>query len=166
MRNSVLAGVATAVTAASLALGSASLAAAHAFRPSSGGGIARGSITVTSFSSQTVATSPDGTKFQDNTLGQVYRGGITGTGPLVSAEIVHPDGTATFVGSEFITCALAGRSGTLLLTDVGTVDGTVVRGTWTIAGGLGGLAGIAGTGSFVATLGQGATYVLRFHFAG
>ena len=77
---------------------------------------------------------------------------------------MQPNGDATFVGSEFISCRIAGRSGTLLLNDVGTVQGTVVRGTWTIVGGLGGLSGIKGRGSFVASLGQGATYVLHYHF--
>jgi Protein of unknown function (DUF3224) len=154
--------------AAAILLG-ASLAAsapsaALAAQGSPHGGTAQGTITVTSFTSRTVATAPDGTKFEDNTVGQIYSGGVTGTGPLEAVEILRPDGNATFVGSEFITCRLAGRSGTLLLDDVGTVHGTVVHGTWEIVGGLGGLAGIQGRGSFAASLGKGATYVLHFHF--
>lgn len=137
---------------------------AQAAQRSPHSGTARGMIKVTSFASRTVATSPDGTKFEDNTVGQIYSGGITGTGPLEAVEILRPNGNATFVGSEFITCKLAGRSGTLLLNDVGIVHGTVVHGSWKIVGGLGGLAGIRGRGSFVANLGQGAEYVLHFHF--
>jgi hypothetical protein len=121
-------------------------------------------ITVISFTSRTVTTSPDGTKFEDNTVGQTYAGGVSGTGPLEAVEILRPDGNATFVGSEFITCSIAGRSGTLLLNDAGTVRGTAVQGTWTIVGGLGGLSGIRGRGSFVASLGSGATYTLHYHF--
>ena len=80
-------------------------------------------------------------------------------------EILRPDGSATFVGSEFITCSIAGRSGTLLLNDAGMVQGTIVHGTWTIVGGLGGLSGIRGRGSFVVSLGTGATYVLHYRFS-
>jgi hypothetical protein len=163
MRNSVRVRVATAVLVASLTPLAVPAQALGAQR-SPGGGVARGSIVVTAFRSTTEATAPDGTKFEDNIITQTYTGDVMGHGPLISAEILRPNGDATFVGSEFIACRLAGRNGTLLLTDVGTVRGAVVRGTWKIVGGLGGLTGISGRGSFVANLGKGATYVLRFHF--
>jgi hypothetical protein len=127
-------------------------------------GTVQGTITVTLFTSRTVATAPDGTKFEDNTVDQIYSGGVTGTGPLEAVETLGLDGDATFVGSEFITCSLAGRSGTLLLNDIGTLRGTAVEGSWTIVGGLGGLTGIRGRGSFVADLGKGAQYTLHFDF--
>jgi Protein of unknown function (DUF3224) len=162
MRRIVLVRAAAVLLVISLAAGVSSTAQADQRSPRSG--TARGTIKVTSFTSRTVAASPDGTKFEDNTVDQIYSGGVTGAGPLEAVEILRPDGNATFVGSEFITCSLAGRRGTLLLNDVGIVQGTVVHGSWKIVGGLGGLAGIRGRGSFIANLGQGATYVLHFRF--
>jgi len=67
----------------------------------------------------------------------------------------RPDATADYVGLQRITGTLAGRSGTFVLSTVGTFDGQEASGTWTVLAGSGTdeLAGLTGTGTFSAPSG-------------
>ncbi len=52
-------------------------------------------------------------------------------------QAAREDGSASFVGIERVTGAVAGRSGTFLLQDAGTVDGNIVSGDWFVIPGSG-----------------------------
>ena len=76
------------------------------------------------------------------------------------------DGSASFVGIERITGTLGGRTGTFLLQDAGTVQGSIVSGDWFVipGSGTGQLAGLRGEGGFRANLGEGAQVHLDYWF--
>lgn len=95
-----------------------------------------------------------------------FSGDIAGEGVVEFLQAARPDGSASFVGIERVAGSLAGRQGTFLLQDAGTVDGNVVSGEWfVVAGsGTGGLAGLRGTGGFRANLGEGAEVHLDYWF--
>ena len=65
-----------------------------------------------------------------------------------------------------MTGELAGREGTFVLQDAGTVDGSIVSGDWFVVpgSGTGQLAGLRGDGGFRANLGEGAEVHLDYWF--
>ena len=65
-----------------------------------------------------------------------------------------------------MTGTVAGRTGTFLLQDAGTVQDNIVNGAWFIIPGsaTGRLAGLRGTGGFRANLGEGAQVYLVYWF--
>jgi hypothetical protein len=67
---------------------------------------------------------------------------------------------------ERVTGSLAGKEGTFVLQDAGTVQGNVVSGEWFVVpgSGTGQLAGLRGTGGFRANLGEGAQVHLDHWF--
>jgi hypothetical protein len=95
-----------------------------------------------------------------------FSGDITGDGVVEFLQAARPDGPASFVGIERVTGTLAGREGTFLLQDAGTVAGNVVSGDWFVipGSGTGGLAGLRGEGGFRANLGEGAQVHLDYWF--
>ena len=88
-----------------------------------------------------------------------FSGDLTGTGQATFLQVVADDGSASFVGVERFTGSLAGREGSFVLQDQGTLtaDGKVA-GNWFVVPGSGteGLAGLRGEGGFQAELGQSA----------
>jgi hypothetical protein len=95
-----------------------------------------------------------------------FSGDIEGDGVVEFLQASRPDGTASFVGIERVTGTIAGRSGTFLLQDSGTVEGGIVSGDWFVVPGSGteGLAGLRGTGGFRANLGENADITLDYYF--
>jgi hypothetical protein len=95
-----------------------------------------------------------------------FSGDIEADGVVEFLQAARPDGTASFVGIERVTGTIAGRSGTFLLQDSGTVEGGIVSGDWFVIPGSGteGLAGLRGTGGFRADLGEGAEVTLDYYF--
>ena len=95
-----------------------------------------------------------------------FAGDIEGDGTVEFLQASHADGSASFVGIERISGTLAGRAGTFLLQDAGTVEGTVVSGAWFVVpgSGTGELTGLRGTGGFRADLGDGAAVTLDHWF--
>ena len=95
-----------------------------------------------------------------------FAGDITGDGVVEFLQAALPDGSASFVGIERVTGSLAGREGTFLLQDAGTVAGDVVNGDWFVVpgSGTGQLAGLRGEGGFRANLGEGAQVHLDYWF--
>jgi Protein of unknown function (DUF3224) len=95
-----------------------------------------------------------------------FRGDIEADGVVEFLQAAQADGTASFVGIERVTGAIAGRSGTFLLQDSGTVSGGIVSGDWFVVpgSGTGELAGLRGTGGFRANLGEGAEVTLDYYF--
>ncbi len=95
-----------------------------------------------------------------------FVGDIEGSGVVEFLQAQAADDAASFVGIERVSGKLAGRKGTFLLQDQGTLDGTTVSGTWFVIPGSGtdGLESLRGEGSFTAQLGQGADIALDYWF--
>jgi hypothetical protein len=87
-----------------------------------------------------------------------FSGDIEGDGVAEFLQVSGADGSASFVGVERVTGTVAGRAGTFVLQDAGTVAGNVVNGEWFVVpgSGTGDLVGLRGTGGFQANLGEGA----------
>jgi Protein of unknown function (DUF3224) len=79
---------------------------------------------------------------------------------------VRNDESASFVGIERVTGSIAGRSGSFLLQDAGTLEGNIVKGDWFVipGSGAGELSGLRGEGGFEAELGQHASITLDYWF--
>ncbi len=97
---------------------------------------------------------------------ETFEGDIEGQGEVYFVQAARPDGTASFVGQERVTGSLAGRTGSFVFQDAGTLEGSLVRGTWFVVpgSGTGGLAGLRGEGGFEAELGQHAQITLDYWF--
>jgi hypothetical protein len=95
-----------------------------------------------------------------------FSGDIQGDGVVEFLQAARGDGSANFVGIERVTGRVAGRQGTFLLQDAGTVEGNIVSGEWFVVpgSGTGELAGLRGTGGFRANLGEGAQVHLDYWF--
>jgi DNA-binding MarR family transcriptional regulator len=95
-----------------------------------------------------------------------FIGDIQGDGVVEFLQAARADGSASFVGIERVRGTVAGRQGTFLLQDAGTVAGNVVSGEWFVVpgSGTGQLAGLRGTGGFRANLGEGAQAHLDYWF--
>ena len=95
-----------------------------------------------------------------------FSGEIEGDGVAEFLQAGRADGSASFVGLERVTGKLAGKQGTFVLQDAGTVEGNVVSGEWfVVAGsGTGELEGLRGTGGFRANLGENAQVHLDYWF--
>lgn len=95
-----------------------------------------------------------------------FVGDIVGEGTARMLQTLRADGSASFVAVERVVATLDGRSGTFVLQDEGTLEGTRVKGTWFVVGGsgTGDLAGLRGEGGFEAELGRHAGYTLSYWF--
>ncbi len=94
-------------------------------------------------------------------------GGIAGHGSAEWLMCYREDTTADFVGLQTIEGTLDGRSGSFVVSSVGTFDGTQAGGQWTVlaGSGRGGLAGITGDGAFQAPHGSPASFRLSYELA-
>jgi hypothetical protein len=97
---------------------------------------------------------------------EVFSGDIQGDGVVEFLQAANADGSASFVGIERVTGSVAGRSGSFLLQDQGTVTGSIVEGDWFVVpgSGTGDLAGLRGDGGFRANLGEDAQVHLDYWF--
>ena len=95
-----------------------------------------------------------------------FSGDISGDGVVEFLQAARADGSASFVGIERVTGTIAGRNGTFLLQDAGTVQDNIVSGDWFVipGSGTGKLAGLRGEGGFRANLGEGAQVHLDYWF--
>ena len=97
---------------------------------------------------------------------ETFTGDIEGDGVVEFLQAGHADGSASFAGIERVTGRLAGRQGTFLLQDAGTVQDNIVSGDWFVVpgSGTGQLTGLRGEGGFRANLGEGAQVHLDYWF--
>jgi hypothetical protein len=95
-----------------------------------------------------------------------FSGDMAGAGVAEFLQAARADGPASFAGIERVTGTVAGRNGTFLLQDAGTVQDNIVSGDWFVipGSGTGELAGLRGTGGFRANLGEGAQVHLDYWF--
>ena len=133
-----------------------------------GGQRARASavITVHKYEPSAYDEAADGPVLTRIHVQESFTGGIDGDGVAEFLQAGRADGSASFVGIERVTGTLAGRAGTFLLQDAGTVEGSIVSGEWFVipGSGTGQLAGLRGEGGFRADLGEGAQVHLDYWF--
>jgi hypothetical protein len=129
-------------------------------------GRAEGTIEVKTYEPTPYDTPAEGPTLNEIRVTETFKGAIEGDGSVRFLQASHQDGSASFCGIERVVGTLAGRSGSFLLQDEGTLVGTRVEGRWfVVAGsGTGHLAGLTGSGTFTAELGQHAHYVLDYSF--
>jgi hypothetical protein len=97
---------------------------------------------------------------------ETFSGEIEGVGVVRFLQAIRDDGSASFVGIERVTGAIAGRTGSFLLQDTGTLEGSTVKGDWFVVpgSGTGELSGLRGEGGFEAKLGEQASITLDYWF--
>jgi hypothetical protein len=127
---------------------------------------AAGTIIVKSYEPTPYEQPSDAPSLVEIHVTEDFSGDITAAGTVRFLQAARADGSASFCGIERVVGALAGRNGSFLLQDAGTVAGNVVSGTWFVvpASASGELAGLRGEGSFEAELGQNARWTLDYWF--
>jgi hypothetical protein len=95
-----------------------------------------------------------------------FSGDIEGHGVARFLQASLADDAASFVGLERVTGRIGDRSGTFVLQDEGTLEGTTVSGRWFVVPGSGTaeLEGLRGEGGFTAQVGEGADVTLDYWF--
>ena len=123
-------------------------------------------ITVHTYQPASYETPADGPSLVRIHVEEAFAGDIEGAGVVEFLQAAQADGSASFVGIERVIGAVAGRSGSFLLQDSGTVTGNVVAGDWFVVpgSGTGELAGLRGEGGFRANLGENAEVHLDYWF--
>ena len=123
-------------------------------------------ITVHTYQPASYETPADGPSLVRIHVEEAFAGDIEGAGVVEFLQAAQADGSASFVGIERVTGAVAGRTGSFLLQDSGTVTGNVVSGDWFVVpgSGTGELAGLRGEGGFRANLGENAEVHLDYWF--
>jgi uncharacterized protein DUF3224 len=99
-------------------------------------------------------------------VAESFSGDIEADGEVEFLQAGHADGSGSFVGIERVTGTLAGRQGTFLPQDAGTIKDNIVSGDWFVVpgSGTGQLTGLCGEGGFRANLGEGAQVHLDYWF--
>jgi hypothetical protein len=93
-------------------------------------------------------------------------GDFEGHGVATFLQMIRADGSASFIGLERVDATIAGRQGTFVVQNKGTVRGSAVSGTWAVVphSGTGALAGLRGEGEFTAELGRSGQVSLDYWF--
>src|SRR5579859_5170596 len=120
-------------------------------------GRADGRIEVKTYEPKEYEGSADGgPKLVEIHVTETFSGDIQGEGKVRFLQAARADGSASFVGIERVTGSLAGRKGSFLLQDSGTLVGETVSGEWFVipGSGTGELRGLCGEGGFKAKLGE------------
>jgi hypothetical protein len=129
---------------------------------------ANGIITVHKYEPATYSEPDAGPVLTRIHVEESFSGDIVGEGVVEFLQSSLPDGPASFVGIERVAGTIAGKQGTFLLQDTGTVVGKDVSGEWFVvpASGTGELTALRGTGGFKASLGENAEIWLDYWFEG
>jgi Protein of unknown function (DUF3224) len=127
---------------------------------------ATGKIDVKTYEPQPYEEIDDGPNLVEIHVTETFSGDIEGDGVVRFLQAVRKDGSASFVGIERVTGKVAGRKGSFLLQDAGTLEGNTVNGDWFVVPGSGTseLNGLRGEGGFTAALGERADITLDYWF--
>jgi hypothetical protein len=128
---------------------------------------ANATFQVTGWDEQTFGELDGDGKLTQASVQQAISGDIEGSSDVRWLMAYTADDRAEFVGVQTVTGALGGKSGSFVLRSVGTFDGKQAVGDLTVVegSGTGDLAGIAGTGTFEAPMGDTATVTLDYSLA-
>ena len=127
---------------------------------------AAGTIEVKTYEPTTYEQPPDAPALVEIHVTEEFSGDITAAGTVRFLQSLRADGSASFCGIERVVGTLAGRHGSFLLQDAGTVAGNLVTGDWFVVpdSASGELSGLRGEGGFEAELGQNARWTLDYWF--
>lgn len=127
---------------------------------------ATGRIEVKTYEPQPYEEIDDGPNLVEIHVTETFSGDIEGEGAVRFLQAGREDGSASFVGIERVTGSIAGKQGSFLLQDAGTLEGSTVKGEWFVipGSGTGELSGLRGDGGFEAELGQHAAITLDYWF--
>jgi hypothetical protein len=127
---------------------------------------ARGKIDVKTYEPTTYDQPAEGPALVRIHVSEDFSGDIEGDGLAEFLQTARSESEASFVGVERVTGRIGGKSGTFVLQDQGTLEGTTVSGTWFVVpgSGTGELRGLRGEGGFKAELGQRADVTLDYWF--
>jgi hypothetical protein len=114
---------------------------------------AEGTFTVASWEEDTYQELADKGKLTRARVGYRLSGGIEGEATWDALMFYRPDGTAEYTGLQHVSAQIEGRSGTCVMVAAGTYADGAASGTWRVipGSGTGGLAGLTGSGTSVAT---------------
>jgi hypothetical protein len=95
---------------------------------------------------------------------QRFSGDITGDGTVQWLMCYRTDGTADFVGMQYVEGTLGDYKGSFVLETTGSFDGGKASADWTVVSGsgTGELEGVQGTGRMEAAMGATAEYQLDY----
>jgi hypothetical protein len=128
---------------------------------------ATGTIEVSVWAPEPYDAPGDGTQLVKIHVEEAFDGDVVGTGVATFLQALRADGSASFCGLERVTGAIHGRAGSFVLQDEGELDVTGrVAGRWQVVAGsgTGELAGLRGTGTFAAEVGQRSVITLDHWF--
>jgi hypothetical protein len=125
--------------------------------------VANATFTVQGWDEQTFEERDPG-KLTVASVQQAVTGDIEGSSEVRWVMAYTADDAAEFVGVQSVTGSIGDRTGSFVLRSVGTFDGKTAAGDLTVVpdSGTGELAGISGTGSFTAPMGDEATITLDY----
>ena len=128
---------------------------------------AAGSFSVTSWDESTYQELADNAKLTKATVAFALEGDLAAEATWDAVMCYRPDGTAVYTGMQQVKGELAGREGGFVLRADGEFADGEARSRWQIVpgSGTGGLTGIAGTGTSVATAGPNGTFELDYSLA-
>jgi hypothetical protein len=128
---------------------------------------AEGSFEVTSWNEVPYVQVDEARKLTRADVTQRFTGDINGEGSVEWLMCYRPDGTADWVGMQRIVGTLNNRSGSFVVRNVGTFDGTRAAGDWSVVPGSATdeLEGLRGHGRMEAPFGSRATFVLEYELA-
>ena len=125
---------------------------------------AHATFQVQGWDEQPYAERAGGGKLTEAKVQQAVSGDIDGSSEVRWLMAYSAADRAEFVGIQVVSGTLEGREGSFVLRSVGTFDGSQAVGELTVVDGSGDgdLAGIRGSGSFTAPMGDTASMVLEY----
>jgi len=114
---------------------------------------AAGTFTVASWDEDTYQELEGKGKLTKARVGYRLSGDIEGEAIWDALMLYRADGTAEYTGLQVVSAQIAGRSGTCVMVADGSYADGAASGTWRVipGSGTGGLAGLRGSGTSVAT---------------
>lgn len=126
---------------------------------------ARATFQITAWQEDTYEDLEGTAKLTKATAAQTFSGDIQGDGSVTWLMAYSADDDATYVGLQRINGRVGDREGTVVLTTSGRFDGSMAKGSWTVVEGFGGLAGLRGSGDFIAPLAGDPSVTLDYDVA-
>ncbi len=125
---------------------------------------ANATFQVQGWDEQPYAERQNGGKLTEAKVQQEVTGDIEGSSDVRWLMAYSAADRAEFVGIQVVSGTLAGREGSFVLRSAGTFDGSEAVGELTVVDGSGDgdLAGISGSGTFTAPMGDTATLSLQY----
>jgi hypothetical protein len=127
---------------------------------------ATGRFKVQGWDERTYREIEGGRKLTQASVRQEFEGDIEGAGAVEWLMCYREDDTADFVGLQHVEGRIGDRSGSFVLQNAGTFDGSAAKGRWSVVpgSGTGELRGLRGEGEFTAPLGGEPSISLDYDF--